>query len=161
MGTPYIIAEIAQGYEGNEKLVELYVRAASAAGADGIKFQVFYADELALPDYKHYLLFKSLELPVAIWGNAVKEAHSKGMEFYSDVFGFDSLDMLEKIGADGYKVHTTDINNNQLLKRIAQTKKKFFCQLGAVKCKRLTMRWRCSKGATSHLCMDFRQSLRS
>ena len=55
---------------------------------------------------------------------------------------------LKKIGADGYKVHTTDINNNQLLKRIAQTKKKVFCQPGAVKWKRLTMRWRCSKGAT-------------
>lgn len=127
---PLIIAEIAQGYEGSEKLVELYVKAASAAGADAIKFQIFYAHELALPDYKYYLLFKSLELTVAVWENAVKEAHKKGMEFYSDVFGFDSLDMLEKIGADGYKVHTTDINNNQLLKRIAQTKKKVFLSTG-------------------------------
>lgn len=130
MKKPFIIAEIAQGYEGNEKLVELYVKAASSAGADAIKFQVFFADELALPDYKYYQLFKGLELPLGVWENAVKESHSKGIEFYSDVFGFDSLDMLERIGADGYKVHTTDINNSQLLKHIAQTKKKVFLSTG-------------------------------
>ena len=29
MEKPFIVAEIAQGYEGSEKLVELYVKAAS------------------------------------------------------------------------------------------------------------------------------------
>lgn len=130
MKKPFIIAEIAQGYEGSEKLVGLYIKAASAAGADAIKFQIFYADELALPDYKYYRLFKSLELPAEVWERTVREAHDKGMEFYSDIFGPDSLAMLEKIGADGYKVHTTDINNIPLLKRIAQTKKKIFLSTG-------------------------------
>ena len=138
MGKPFLIAEIAQGYEGNEKLVELYVRAASAAGADSIKFQVFYADELALPDYKYYQLFKSLELPFEIWGKAVNESHQRGMEFYSDIFGTDSLTKLEDIGVDGYKVHTTDINNIRLLKLISGTGKKVFlstggCQLEEIK----------------------------
>jgi len=138
MGKPFLIAEIAQGYEGNEKLVELYVRAASAAGADAIKFQVFYADELALPDYKYYQLFKSLELPFEIWGKAVNESHQRGMEFYSDIFGTDSLTKLEDIGVDGYKVHTTDINNIRLLKLISGTRKKVFlstggCQLEEIK----------------------------
>lgn len=133
MGKPHLIAEIAQGYEGNEKLVELYVRAASAAGADAIKFQIFFADELTLPDYKYYHLFKSLELPIAVWEKAVKESHSKGLKFYSDVFGSDSLLMLEKVGADGYKVHTTDVNNTGLLKCIAGTKKKVFLSTGGCK----------------------------
>lgn len=130
MKKPFIIAEIAQGYEGSEKLVELYVKAASAAGADAVKFQIFYADELALPDYKYYRFFKSLELPFEVWERAVNESRDKGMEFYSDIFGPDSLNMLEKIGADGYKVHTTDINNIPLLKHIGQTKKKVFLSTG-------------------------------
>lgn len=155
MEKPFIVAEIAQGYEGSEKLVELYVKAASAADANAIKFQIFFADELALPDYKYYLLFKSLELPVAIWGNAVKEARSKGMEFYSDVFGFDSLDMLEKIGADGYKVHTTDINNNQLLKRIAQTKKKVFLSTGGCKMEEINNALEMLKGCDITLMYGF------
>ena len=130
MKKPYIVAEIAQGYEGSEKLVALYVKAASVAGADAIKFQIFYADELALPDYKYYQLFKSLELPVSVWDMSVKEAHAKGMEFYSDVFGSESLSMLEKIGVDGYKIHTTDINNTRLLKLVAKTQKKVYLSTG-------------------------------
>jgi N,N'-diacetyllegionaminate synthase len=130
MKKPYIVAEIAQGYEGSEKLVAFYVKAASVAGADAIKFQIFYADELALPDYKYYQLFKGLELPVSVWDKSVKEAHVKGMEFYSDVFGSESLSMLEKIGVDGYKIHTTDINNTRLLKLVANTQKKVYLSTG-------------------------------
>jgi len=108
---PFIIAEVAQGYEGNKRVVDLYVKAAANALADAIKFQIFYADELSLPDYKYYELFKGLELPWQVWAEAVKESHKKGMEFYSDVVGVKSFNMLEKIGADGYKIHTTNINN--------------------------------------------------
>lgn len=130
MKKPFIIAEIAQGFEGSEKLVELYLKAAFSARADAIKFQIFYADELALPDYKYYQLFKSLELPISVWDKSVKDAHAKGMEFYSDIFGSESLSMLEEIGADGYKIHTTDINNTRLLKLVANTHKKVYLSTG-------------------------------
>ena len=130
MNKPFIIAEIAQGYEGSDKLVELFIKAASTAGADAIKFQIFYADELALPDYKYYQLFKGLELSFEIWEKAVNESHKREMEFYSDIFGTDSLNKLEGIGTDGYKVHTTDINNIRLLKLISNTRKKVFLSTG-------------------------------
>jgi len=127
---PFIIAEVAQGYEGNKRVVDLYVKAAANALADAIKFQIFYADELSLPDYKYYELFKGLELPWQVWAEAVKESHKKGMEFYSDVVGVKSFNMLEKIGADGYKIHTTNINNISFLKIVARSKKKIFLSTG-------------------------------
>lgn len=130
MSKPFIIAEIAQGYEGQERLVDFYLKAASFSGADAIKFQIFFADELALKDYKHYSLFKSLELPFAVWKKAVSTAHESGLEFYSDVFGLDSFQKLDEIGTDGYKIHSTDINNFPLLKRVARTKKKIFLSTG-------------------------------
>jgi len=127
---PFIIAEVAQGFEGSKKLVELYVKAAVSVGADAIKFQIFYADELALPDYTYYYLFKGLELPFEVWGRAVKESHQKGLEFYSDVFGIKSFKALDRIGVDGYKIHSTDINNISLLKAVANVKKKVFLSTG-------------------------------
>lgn len=130
MQKPFIIAEIAQGYEGNEKLVELYVKAVSSSGADAIKFQIFYADELALVDYKYYELFKSLELPFCVWEKAVRESHKSGLEFYSDVMGLLSLRKLEKIKVDGYKIHATDINNITLLKEVAKIRKKVLLSTG-------------------------------
>ena len=57
-----IIAEIAQGYEGDTKLTELLTIGANATGADAVKYQLVYADELATPDYKYYELFRSLEM---------------------------------------------------------------------------------------------------
>ncbi|MFH1283598.1 MAG: N-acetylneuraminate synthase family protein [bacterium] len=130
MKNPFIIAEIAQGFEGSKKLVELYLKAFVYSGADAIKFQIFYADELALPDYAYYSLFKSLELSFDIWKNAVKEVHKKGREFYSDIYGIDSLKKLELCGLDGYKIHSTDINNIYLLKYVAKTRKKVFLSTG-------------------------------
>ncbi|NCV89142.1 MAG: hypothetical protein EBW19_02930, partial [Betaproteobacteria bacterium] len=40
-----IIAEAAQGFEGDPLLARLLVRAAARAGADAVKFQLVYADE--------------------------------------------------------------------------------------------------------------------
>ena len=39
-----IVAEVAQGYEGNIKLTELLTTAAILSGADAVKFQLVYAD---------------------------------------------------------------------------------------------------------------------
>jgi len=127
---PFIIAEIAQGYEGKEELVQRFVEAAIDSGADSVKFQIFYADELALPDYQYYDLFKSLELPLKVWEKALKTAHQAGLEFYSDIFGFQSLRELNSIGIDGFKIHTTDINNFNLLKEVAASGKKVFLSTG-------------------------------
>ena len=55
-----IIAEVAQGYEGDRTLAKMLARGSMRAGADAVKFQLVFADELATPDYQHYKLFKSL-----------------------------------------------------------------------------------------------------
>jgi len=127
---PFLIAEIAQGYEGNAKLVELFVRAAANAGADAVKFQVLAADDSALPDYQHYKLFKSLELPAAVWEKALHETHQKGMLFFSDALGLGPVLLLNNIGIDGYKIHATNVNNIRLLKLVAQTKKPVLLSTG-------------------------------
>lgn len=131
---PFIIAEIAQGYEGSGKLVDFFVRAASAVGADAVKFQIFFADESAFPDYRHYALYKSLELPEETWQRAVQETQRRKMEFFSDVIGVRSFAMLERIGVDGYKIHTGSIKNTPLLKTVARavsvSQKKVFLSTG-------------------------------
>ncbi len=61
-----IITEIAQGYEGDPKLTDLLTTGAIASGADAVKFQLVFAEELATPDYQYYELFKSSSIPVSI-----------------------------------------------------------------------------------------------
>ena len=109
-----IIAEIAQGYEGNEKLTNLLTKGAIASNADAVKFQLVYADELATPDYKYYKLFQDLEMDKSIWIDVCNQIHSSNKKVYFDVFGLSSLDMAKDLGADGIKLSTTEFYNNAL-----------------------------------------------
>jgi len=116
-----IIAELAQGFEGRLEQARLLLRASAAAGANAAKFQLVYADELAIPDYKHYDLFRSLEMSDAVWAELAKYAQELNIALYLDVFGARSIALAEHVGAGALKVHGTDIANVSLLHQIAQT----------------------------------------
>ena len=118
---PYIIAELAQGYEGSAAQAALLVKAALNAGADAVKLQLVYADDLATADYEHYRLFGTLEMPDEIWVELRGVARSGGIGFYLDVFGARSLALAEQIGVDGVKVHSTDMANAGLIAAIARS----------------------------------------
>ena len=112
-----IIAEIAQGYEGDPKLAELLVKGALVAGADAIKIQIVFADELCVPDYPYYDLFKSLEMERSVWEYLVSLVRKQKKRIYFDVFGEGSLALAKRLGADGVKISTTDFYNISLVKQ--------------------------------------------
>jgi len=114
-----IVAELAQGFEGNYTQARLLINAAYRAGADAAKFQLVYAEELATPDYKYYDLFKSLEMPDEDWQKLAAYALELNIDLYLDIFGLRSLALSEKIGLKGIKLHGTDIANIGLLKAVA------------------------------------------
>jgi N,N'-diacetyllegionaminate synthase len=116
-----IIAELAQGFEGKPEQARLLLTAAAAAGADAAKLQLVYADELAAPDYKHYELFQSLEMPDEIWRDLAAHASTLGIELQLDIFGTRSLQLAEQIGAGAVKLHPTDITNRGLLGEVSRS----------------------------------------
>ncbi|MSQ69840.1 MAG: NeuB family protein [Betaproteobacteria bacterium] len=119
MPDPFIIAEVAQGYEGSADQAAVLVRAASAAGVDAVKMQLVYADELATPDYEHFALFRKLEMPDLSWQGIAQLASSRGVQFHLDVFGPRSLGLAEKLNAAAIKIHSTDMSNPGLLAAVA------------------------------------------
>jgi len=116
-----IIAEIAQGFEGNFEQSKLLIKAAAKAGADSVKFQLVYADELATADYQYYELFKELEMEEAQWKSLKDYASSQGIQLIVDVFGEKSLELAVNIGVDTVKVHGTDVTNLGLLEAISNS----------------------------------------
>jgi N,N'-diacetyllegionaminate synthase len=116
-----IIAELAQGFEGNPQQATLLLKAAAKAGADSAKFQLIYADELATPDYKYYDLFKSLEMSDEVWQSLAYAAEEQKIELQLDIFGLRSLRLAEKIGVKTIKLHGTDIANIGLLNEVAES----------------------------------------
>lgn len=116
-----IIAELAQGFEGRPEQARLLVQAAATAGADAAKLQLVYADELATPDYKHYELFRSLEMADDVWVSLAQYAAELGIQLHFDIFGTRSLQLAERIGAGALKLHGTDIANIGLLTEVANS----------------------------------------
>lgn len=127
-----IIAEIAQGYEGNPKLAELLVKGALVAEADSVKLQLVYADELCVPSYPYHALFASLEMSDAVWRSLVSKVHEAGKRIYFDVYGQRSLAVAKKLGADGVKISTTDFHNLPLLKQAFSQFDTVFVSIGGI-----------------------------
>lgn len=110
-----IIAEAAQGYEGDVTLAKLLVRAAASSGADIIKFQIVFADEITRFDHKHYKLFKDLELKDSQWLEITREANKLNIEICFDIFGPNSLRIAKLCKAKTVKIHASDFFNTDLI----------------------------------------------
>lgn len=127
-----VVAEAAQGFEGDVTLGKLLVRGAASAGADLVKFQLVYVDELATPEYVHYALFKHLEMPHADWQAIVAEARLCGIGVAFDVFGPRSLDLAIELGADAVKIHASDVFNHSLVAEALRRAPHTFISTGGI-----------------------------
>ncbi len=129
---PYIIAEAAQGYEGDPTLAHLLVRGAAQTGADAIKFQIVFAKDLAAPDYVHYQLFTELEMPDAVWRAVRDDARARGLAFVADVFGPRSLALARTLSVDGIKIHSTCFFEDDLIAEIAAMPVSLMLSIGGI-----------------------------
>jgi sialic acid synthase SpsE len=127
-----IIAEIAQGYEGKPEQARLLAKAGIAAGADAIKFQCVYADDISVPSYKYYSFFKTLEMPLSIWTELSKIVHDAGKEFILNVGGRKSLQMALDVGADAVKFHATSFFCDDLIMFAKDNFQKIYISVGGI-----------------------------
>lgn len=130
MKKTYIIAEAAQGFEGSPELVKRFITLAKHCGADAIKFQIFLVEELCTPGYQYYDLFKSLEIDPAVWKEMIAYAQSIGVDFMADVFGVQTLSWLKETSASGFKIHSTDVKNYELLGELKTVNQKIYLSCG-------------------------------
>ena len=129
----YIIAEAAQGYEGSVDIAKLLIKAAHAAKADAVKFQVVYADGVCEKNYEHYDLYKQLELTQEEWQEVRDFAKQYELDFIVDVSSNISFNIIKNINVDGVKLHSTNFFNNELIENMLSLDKKFYLSVGGIK----------------------------
>lgn len=127
-----IIAEAAQGYEGDGTKAILLAQAAIKGNADSIKFQIVYADELSTPDYKYYKLFKKLEMDLEVWKIIAEKVKKAGKKLYFDVYGNKSLETAIKLKANGVKIATTEFYNDELFNKCIRNFSRIFISTGGI-----------------------------
>lgn len=127
-----IVAEAAQGFEGDPSVARLLARAAARSGADAVKFQLVYARELAIPTYPYFSLFQTLEMTDQAWHEVAEEARRGNLQLVFDVFGPDSLDLAARLGAAAVKIHVTDFFNDALVDRALAVVPEVFFSAGGM-----------------------------
>ena len=136
----YVIAEAGLNHGGNKERALALVRAAKWAGADAVKFQTFRADRLAStrpaklghtknrPNLQE--LFKKLELPFDTFRDLHKEAKRIGVEFLSTPFDEESVDFLDDLGVNAFKIASGDITHRPLIEHVSRKRKPVLLSTG-------------------------------
>lgn len=125
-----IVAEIANAHQGNPETAAKMADAFAEAGADAVKFQIYFADELLTPSHSRYAHFKNQSFAPEIWADLLPRAKACGVQVYCDVFGIEALGVAARYGADGFKLHASDLSNGPLLDAVAETPGRVFLSTG-------------------------------
>ncbi|MBO5138003.1 MAG: N-acetylneuraminate synthase family protein [Spirochaetaceae bacterium] len=126
----HITAEIGTAHGGSIQKAKELIRTAVYAGADSVKFQWVYADEILHPNtglvdlpggkIRLYDRFKQLEVPPQFFSEARDYAHSLGCKFICSPFGLNSLKQLYAINPDAIKIASPELNHFPMLKLLKQ-----------------------------------------
>jgi len=124
-----IIAEIGTSHGGSIIKAEQLVTAAETAGADAVKFQWVYADEILHPltgsvmlpggNISLYKRFKQLEKDTPFFRHLVDFSRSRNLKFICSPFGLRSLSELLALGPDAVKIASPELNHYPMLKALA------------------------------------------
>jgi N,N'-diacetyllegionaminate synthase len=117
---PFLIAEIANSHCGSSKKLEYLVNNAIKIKPNAIKFQFFKATELLSKEHPEFKLYKNLEIPDKIWKNIFERIKNKNIKIFVDVFSNSRAKLANQLGADSFKIHSSDVNNEKLLAYVAK-----------------------------------------
>lgn len=140
----YIIAEMGDNHNGDSALAFRLVDEAVNAGADCVKFQVFKTEEIISchapkaeyqknntgTDENQFEMVKKLELDFSVYEELFAYCKMKEIDFLATAFDIPSVDFLQKLGMEKWKIPSGEVTNLPLLIRIAQTGKPIIMSTG-------------------------------
>jgi len=140
----FIIAEAGVNHNGSTELAKKLIDVAAESGADAIKFQTFKAENLVSKnaqkaDYQkqttdsqesQFEMIKKLELDIGTHQELMTYCAEKGILFLSTPFDHDSIELLEKLGLNVYKIPSGEITNLPYLKHIGTLNKQVILSTG-------------------------------
>jgi sialic acid synthase SpsE len=142
-GACRVIAEAGANHNNSVQRAIEMARAAAAAGAWAIKFQLYKADALTVPQSpkywtdpfgttSQYEAFKlSDQLDYDAWGPVADACRELGIVFFATPFDIAALQALERIDTPIYKMASADITHRPLLEAVAATGRPVLLATGA------------------------------
>ena len=140
----YIIAEMSGNHAGDRNRAMEIVHAAAEAGADCIKIQTYTPDTMTIDVNNEYFniksgtwdgenlyhLYEKAGTPWEWQADIKAEAEKVGIDFLSTAFDSTSVDFLEELGLEFYKIASFELTDLPLLRYVASTKKPMIVSTG-------------------------------
>lgn len=140
----FIIAEAGVNHGGNVGTAKKMIDAARRAGADAVKFQTFKSEDIAgryAPkaayqkktggrNERQLKMLRRLELDAGAHKELIEHCRKKGIIFLSAPFDLESIDLLDDLGLDIFKIPSGEITNLPYLRKIGGLKKKLILSTG-------------------------------
>jgi len=140
----FIIAEAGVNHNGSIELAKKLIDAASQSGADAVKFQTFKAEKLVSKnalkaeyqkqttdgEESQFDMIKKLELDVNTHYELMAYCKSKNIMFLSTPFDNDSIELLNNLGLEIFKIASGEITNLPYLRKIGALKKQVILSTG-------------------------------
>ena len=140
----FIIAEAGVNHNGSIDLAKKLIDVASNAGADAVKFQSFKADNLTTKkaqkamyqkettniEESQFDMLKKLELSTQMHKELISYCKNKKIIFLSSPFDHESIELLEDLGLEIFKIPSGEITNLPYLRHIGKLNKKIFLSTG-------------------------------
>lgn len=140
----YIIAEMSANHSGSIEIAKEIIRAAKDSGADCIKIQTYTPDTLTIDCDNEYFqvgngtwkgenlyqLYGKAYTPWEWQAELKAEADRVGIDFFSTPFDKTSVDFLEELGVEFYKIASFEMIDLPLLRYIASKGKPIIMSTG-------------------------------
>ena len=128
----FVLAEVASAHGGEADRALRMLESAFKMGADGIKFQLFRSNLLVVRRHPGRKDFDQIELSEKEWRKVLREAKASGLTVLVEPFDLPSLRLAQDESADGYKVHSTDMENPDFIRAVGAAGKPVMFATGGV-----------------------------
>jgi N,N'-diacetyllegionaminate synthase len=140
-----IIAEAGVNHNGILENAKKLIKFAAEAGADYVKFQTFKADKLVSKEAQkaeyqkanlkgeldtQYEMLKKLEMSEEWHYELIKSSNEHNIKFLSTGFDEESIDFLDSLNMDLFKIPSGEITNKPFLEHIAKKGKPIIISTG-------------------------------
>ncbi len=138
-----IIAEAGVNHNGNMEMAKQLIDVAADSGANYVKFQTFKTENLVSAVAKkaeyqtkttngdsQFEMLKKLELSVEQHHELIAYCKQKNIQFLSTAFDLESIDLLNSLGINLFKIPSGEITNLPYLKKIGALNKQVIVSTG-------------------------------
>jgi len=126
----YIIAEIGINHGGDITVAKQLIDSAVRTGANAVKFQTYLTEKRVAANSPIFDILKKCELPFSAFEELKAYAEAKNVDFFSTPFDSESVEFLDSINCNIYKIASFDLPNHEFLAQVASKNKQVILSVG-------------------------------